>query len=871
MKKNLSLLLCSCLLTTALQAQPDQTTAEIDSIVTLAFTAQRGGKLYEAYELASAAKEKCEQSIGKMTTQYASCLHVISVYLGVSGQLDQAVPVTLEALEIRRTLLGSRHEDYGKTLNNLVVQYFDLGLYEKALPLAEESLALQKELVGPEHPENASSLINLGKVHFGLRNYAKSVELLEQALVLREKQLGVNHPRTLGTLQLLGSNYIVLKEGKKAVAYNERAVALTEQMLQGRPDITLPMTMQNLAMAYALNGQFELELALQPQMDSLLDLATDRTNPLWVQRYNAWTRACRRNGKTEEAVEWALKTQAANAAWTLDKAVWMSGEDLYEQHQQSNDMVHEVFSLAADHAAEYPAFAQSCYDDALLYKGIGLSSQRFFERELSQKNVTASQEVQEWKRLRKQLSEAEARPGSRSADETAALKNNLALLESRLIKNLGGFTQMRYNPTWQDVQAALRPGEVAVEFLRFTYFQPTEITARDIRYLALVLRPGDAAPAAVPICFDKEMLPLLPPDSLRNEQVLHDLYHGITKNETGKSLADLLWSPLEPLLRGAKTIYYSPAGNLHRVNFAALAPDGKTPLTERLHFRPLLSTRSLATPRKSTKPTDALLFGGIRFDADSLEMKTALDLLRSEGSILFSTNAGGSRGDDSRGRGKWRYLRGTEKEVNDIGQVMERSGFVRVEKRMGAQACEERLKVFSENRKSPGVLHIATHGFALADVRGGSAANAPRNPFSGSGNSMNRAGLVLAGGNHTWLGGKYRQGMEDGILTASEISQLDFSATELVALSACESGLGEVRGAEGVLGLQRSFKIAGAHHLLLSLWQVPDQETQEFMSMFYRAWLEKKLPVPEAFRAAQAEMRRLYPTPFYWAGFVLTE
>jgi CHAT domain-containing protein len=185
------------------------------------------------------------------------------------------------------------------------------------------------------------------------------------------------------------------------------------------------------------------------------------------------------------------------------------------------------------------------------------------------------------------------------------------------------------------------------------------------------------------------------------------------------------------------------------------------------------------------------------------------------------------------------------------------------------QACEELFLPYLRYEQAPGVVHIATHGFALSADTG--ARNAPENAFAASDNNMSRTGLVLAGANHAWLGSLPWKGLEDGILTAYEVSQMDFSKTELVALSACESGLGEVRGAEGVLGLQRAFKIAGAHYLVLSLWQVPDQETQEFMSLFYKKWLLEKKPVQQAFRATQAEMRRLYPSPYFWAGFVLVE
>jgi len=144
--------------------------------------------------------------------------------------------------------------------------------------------------------------------------------------------------------------------------------------------------------------------------------------------------------------------------------------------------------------------------------------------------------------------------------------------------------------------------------------------------------------------------------------------------------------------------------------------------------------------------------------------------------------------------------------------------------------------------------------------------------FKISDNPMIRSGLMLAGSNYAWKNGKpFKEGMEDGILTAYEISQMNLSNTELVVLSACETGLGDIQGNEGVYGLQRAFKIAGAKYLIMSLWQVPDQQTSMLMTTFYKKLLKEKLTIPNAFHAAQKELREIGLDPYQWAGFVLVE
>ena len=136
---------------------------------------------------------------------------------------------------------------------------------------------------------------------------------------------------------------------------------------------------------------------------------------------------------------------------------------------------------------------------------------------------------------------------------------------------------------------------------------------------------------------------------------------------------------------------------------------------------------------------------------------------------------------------------------------------------------------------------------------------------------MIRSGLILAGANHAWTGGQPLENLADGILTAYEVSQMHLRETELVVLSACETGLGDIKGNEGVYGLQRAFKIAGVRYVLMSLWQVPDFATQDLMTAFYTLWLSEKISIPDAFHKAQQQVKAKRPEPYYWAGFVLVE
>jgi CHAT domain-containing protein len=207
-------------------------------------------------------------------------------------------------------------------------------------------------------------------------------------------------------------------------------------------------------------------------------------------------------------------------------------------------------------------------------------------------------------------------------------------------------------------------------------------------------------------------------------------------------------------------------------------------------------------------------------------------------------------------------------EVNSISQLLKKNKkTTRVI--TGTAATEESFKQLSGH--SPAILHLATHGFSVPDAeqKRKNNLNSDDNQFTLADNPLLRSGIIMAGGNRVWGGAAPFAGKDDGIVTVYEISNLDLSNTELVVLSACETALGDIRGTEGVFGLQRAFKLAGVQNMILSLWQVPDKETAELMNLLYTHNL-KGMTTYEAFNKAQDSMRKKYP-PYYWAAFILME
>ena len=450
---------------------------------------------------------------------------------------------------------------------------------------------------------------------------------------------------------------------------------------------------------------------------------------------------------------------------------------------------------------------------------------------------------------------------------------------------------------WQQVRNELTDSEVAIEFVAYHSSQ-TNAT----RYGALLLRRGYQAPRYVALCPQADLDEVLQKGKLDEAYYQQILYRPPSDNE-GPTLYELIWKPLEPLLKNAKKVYYAPAGDLHRLNIAAMsAAEQAPPLQDQYEFIRINSTRSLINIYGNTvdkqaalpaikmpcvhktvvseelisrffgsiavdyyDPTvfrnnqEAVLFGNIYYDMDSLAMRNPDR--KAPYSAKTTTPPKQARQRRLNQAADWDFLYGTKTEIDAL-QAMLRKSKYEVRLLEGYAASEEAFKALDDDKASPRIVHIATHGFFLADTAEQNADH-----------PLNRSGLVLAGANHAWKKGKPLQGMEDGILSAFEISALHLQNTELVVLSACETGLGHIVNNEGVFGLQRAFKQAGVKNLMVSLWSIPDKATQLLMTQFYQNCLEADMTMRQALKAAQQWMRAQenYQNPYYWAGFVLLE
>lgn len=436
-------------------------------------------------------------------------------------------------------------------------------------------------------------------------------------------------------------------------------------------------------------------------------------------------------------------------------------------------------------------------------------------------------------------------------------------IERTLLSSMGNLgKQLRdMARTWQDVKASLNDDEIAIEFC----YAPRMEHYPDVQpyYGAFVMRKDFDHPVLVSL-ENVDSVEAVFDDIESDEMFINDLY---TSNKS-ITLHKMLWSKILPYMNGVKKVYYSPTGYLSNINFEVLRNEAGVMLNERYTMCRVSSTANISDVKTSERATylSSALYGNIKYDE-------SMDAM-AEASSAYDEYSGTEIGAElalrsENERGKWGPIPSTKKEIEDIRRLLMGKG-ITVTVFDSIAANEESFK--SLHRRSPDILHIATHGFVIDTPQKaeGNKFVATTNIYSQKDSYLMWAGLMLAGGNNIWQGKFNLTNVEDGILTADEISRLDLSNTKLVVLSACETARGKVDPVDGVYGLQRAFKLAGVQTIVMSLWKVQDDATAMLMTQFYK-YLTDGVERHQALWNAMMDVRKKYKDPYYWAGFVMLD
>ncbi|MBU0489058.1 MAG: CHAT domain-containing protein [Bacteroidetes bacterium] len=771
---------------------------------------------------------RIDEEIGDQTRVSTNLVNLGIVWY-IQGNLIEAVSYYKRSLKLFEESGDKR--GVSACLNNLSLVCYEQGNYQEAIVFFDQSLELFEEL----GDKNGMSycLMNIGLVYYNLNEYDKSLSFFERALAIFEElgdRIGISKDMiNIGSLRYNQGNF------SEAVSCFERA------------------------------------LKIEQELGAMSDMATN---------YSSTARAYFRVGASGKALPMFKKSRELTFFLLQDNFSILSEKEKEVYLTKTSavfNYINEYSLLMPENGSRSESCKDSltgyCYNDELLLKGLLLNSTSGMMDAVSNSNDTALTNAY-WmlKRYREYIS---AMQSSGEGDK----KDNLDLLETlaneqerKLVKLSSDFAglQQQFEYTWQDVQKNLLKNESAIEFVRIKHSLTRSDTCKtdSISFAALILRPEYEQPKMVALCNEQSLQDLMMNNELSDADFVGELY-GKSK---GTQLYELLWKPLEKYVAGVKNIYMAPVGMLHQIAFAAIpAPDGKL-LLEKHSINLVSSTRVLIDGKKEEllAAGNAVVYGGIRYNAD--------EMLAGELAAIHNAEKASI---EQRFRNidvteSWSYLPGTLAEAESIRKLLDisrKKGAPEQQPRgtprlySGVQATEESFKNLSG--KAPEIIHIATHGFTIPSGDNNNAYKIFENSFVQNNNPLFRTGLLFAGANRTWSKAPPIEGIEDGILTAYEVSNMNLRNTKLVVLSACETGLGETKGSEGVYGLQRAFKAAGVHYIMMTLWTIPDEQTVELMSLFYSK-LTSGETINHSFSFAQNEMKKKY-SPYYWAGFVLVE
>jgi CHAT domain-containing protein/tetratricopeptide (TPR) repeat protein len=848
------------------------------------------------------ALEVFRTALGEAHPDFATSLHNLGALYQAMGDPAAALPLYRQALEVRRAALGEAHPHFATCLHNLALLYKNMGDHAAALPLFRQVLDVTRAALGEAHPDFALSLHNLATLYQAVGDQVAALPLFRQALEVRRAALSEAHPHFATSLHNLAALYRAMGEHAAALPLYRQALEVTRAAL-GEAHPQFAASLNNLAGLYQDVGEHAAALPLFRQALEVTRAALGEAHPHFATSLNNLAGLYAAMDQPLEALP--LLEQAAVVDDRMIGQVFSVGSErqrigflntLYAKREA-------FLSLAWRDLASSQEAVRAALGLVLRRKAVGaesLAAQR--DAVLGNKYPALRPRFQEWVALRMQIAR-QTLPGlgpegvqarRQLLDQLQRQKERVEADLARQVPEMNLERQLRA-ADYRAVALALLPGTALVEFVRFYPFDFKAVLARgeglwhSSRYLAFVLPAGEPDRVRMIDLGEAEPIDRLIADfraGVTDEAELRDLSREPTRPTAGadatlgERLRAAVFDPLSDALGDCRRLLLSPDGDLNRLPFEALplAQGGHLIDAYRLSYvsagRDVLrfgaaSARQPAAPVVAAdadfdlrveanipRPEQRLwesLFGSLPGRAGPEVRSRTVDL-------SYSPAVAASRlsRDLDRSRINFPRLPGTRVEGEKVAR---RLG---VQPLLGGAALEQPLK----ECRSPRFVHLATHGLFLPD-QPFDANRLGRNlellgnattvvgPLSGPGmeNPMLRSGLALAGANTFLRGGPLPDEAEDGLLTAEDVAGLDLLDTDLVVLSACETGLGAIHTGEGVLGLRRAFIVAGAKTLVMSLWKVPDLATAFLMDRFYDNLLTRGLDRDLALSQAQRATR----------------
>ena len=795
-----------------------------------------------------------EKTVGPEHPQTIEITRSLAFLYFEANELAKAERLSERAVEMSQKTLGSEHRVVAKCLLTLAQITREPQKKEQML---RRILMMAEKTVGAEHELTGDVLTELGIFYMDKRDYQQAEPFLMRAQVVYEK---IGGPEYLGRVVSLYNLGIIAREGKdysKAEGYYRKAMAIVEKVF-GLENPRLAMILNGIAIIYRAKGEYQKSVEAHLRALRISETTRGPYHPLTLQSLGNIARTYAAQGNLVEAGRFQSRVDEV-----IERNIEMNLAIGSERQKMSylNSMAERTdrtISFNADLAPNDPAASALAALVLLQRKGRVLDATSASFAALRQRSTVEEQTlIQQYNETTAQLARHVLNGPQKSSFEehqkkVDELEEKKERLEAEISRRSAEFRASSQLVTLAAIQEAIPASAALIEFAVYRPFDPkaenNSEAYKEPHYIAYVIRhQSEVRWAALgPVKGIDDAV-----DALR--QALRDPERKDVR-QLARAVDEKLMRPVRSRAGDVKHWLISPDGKLNLIPFEALVDEQNRYLLERHAFAYLTSGRDLLrlqTPRESK--SSPIVFADPAFGDPALVAS----------SDASSNASAASRAQFNYSQVFFGPLPGVGEEVRALKTLLPQATFLTRE-----QATEATLKRVS----GPSILHIATHGFFLENDSSAENRSTTKTPdgtrlgkwVARIDNPLLRSGLALTGANQG------RSGDDDGVLTALEATALDLWGTKLVVLSACDTGIGEVKNGDGVYGLRRALFLAGTESQLMSLWPVSDRSTRELMAGYYQA-LVQNAGRGEALRRVQLKMLRNKSRnhPYYWASFIL--
>ena len=788
------------------------------------------GQYDEAETFIKFALDGSENMLGKKNAAYAANLNNWAKLGQLLGKFNEAEQQFDEAQNLLVQLFGEKSMQNAVVTNNMAMLYMAMGRNDQAVELMKAAIAAseaapKKALQGKKSFDSRKFQSNLALVYQISGRYTEAEATFLAIKKVFEARKQTSNPEYAGMLNQLAILYIQMGKNDQVEALLKKAAEVYKKKFT-EDNASFAKTQNDLGVFYRMQGKFaEAEAASLKSFD-IRKKVLGTEHPDYVKSLENLGLIYWKKGEHAKAYPFLKEGLDKSLNFINSYFKPMSEAEKTKYWETLQPRFQRFYNFAIEYSASNPTVLADVFNAQIATKALLLNSTNKVKKTiLASGNQALIKNYLAWIGKKEALSHYY----SLSKEELAEQKIDLKALEKetndmeRALSSQSQEFSQSYSSetlTLTNISSLLKDDEALVEIARVRGFDK-DFTDQS-RYIALVLTKGSTVPKLA---------------ILENGQQLETRYAKFYKNSAINKLADgysydQYWAKLDALVAGKKTVYVSPDGVYNQININTLKKTDGDYLLSRYDVVTIGNAKDLIRLKQSAKA-----------------------LARKNAFLLGFPDYGGTAV----------ALPGTKVELDGINKILKASGFT-ADVKQEKEASEKNLK----NVKAPALMHIATHGYFLADADIGKGNALGVDTENAKNNPLLRSGLILA--NPTGQKQDTTRidfgSTDNGVLTAYEAMNLDLEGTDLIVLSACETGLGDVRAGEGVYGLQRAFLVAGANALVMSLWKVDDAATQQLMTNFYTNWTKSGNKF-KAFKLAQQQLMVKYKDPYYWGAFVM--